>query len=79
MRGRGLAVGVRGHGSGEGERPGEMAGAFPLFLVSKAIRGSWDRGISRSAWGTSLRQLGRRVDGQDGLRGVKPGGQGGNV
>jgi hypothetical protein len=40
MRGRGFAVEVRGHGPGEGERPGEMAGAFPLFLVSKAIMGS---------------------------------------
>jgi len=27
MRGRGFAVGVRGHGSGEGERPGEMGGS----------------------------------------------------
>jgi hypothetical protein len=27
-RERGFAVGVRGHGSGEGERPGEMAGAL---------------------------------------------------
>jgi len=27
MRGRGFAVGVRGHGSGEGERTGEDGGA----------------------------------------------------
>jgi len=28
MRGRGFAEGVRGHGSGEGERTGEDGGAF---------------------------------------------------
>jgi hypothetical protein len=33
MRGRGFAVGVRGHGSGEGERPGEMEGPFDLRCV----------------------------------------------
>lgn len=34
MRGRGFAVGVRGHGSGEGERPGEDGGTngtYPRF------------------------------------------------
>ena len=42
-------MGVRGHGSGEGERPGEM-GAFPLFLVSKAITGFLDGACVRSAF-----------------------------
>ncbi len=28
MRGRGFALGVRGHGSGEGERPGEDGEAY---------------------------------------------------
>ncbi len=41
MRGRGFAVRVRGHGSGEGERPGEM-GAFPSFWSAKL---SWHPGV----------------------------------
>lgn len=32
MRGRGFAVGVRGHGSGEGERPGEDGGTNGTYL-----------------------------------------------
>jgi hypothetical protein len=47
----------------EGERPGKM-GAFPLFVVSKAIRGSWDEAFAGSAWGICLRQS-RRRDGRD--------------
>ena len=34
MRERGFALGVRGHGSGEGERPGEDGEAFSLFAVT---------------------------------------------
>ena len=65
MRGRGFAVGVRGHGSGEGERPGEDGVGYrsPFSWLASPWRGLKIRvALYLSPTSSSQSQLGDLLD-----------------